>query len=124
MIIGIGTDIVQIPRIIRILNKFGDVFLSRILHPKEYAKIKTLKTQTQAGYLAKRFAAKEALSKAIGSGISGGIRFKDIAIINNDKGKPTVFIEQNIIAKIGLCQIDVSLSDDYPIAIAFVVISK
>jgi holo-[acyl-carrier protein] synthase len=124
MIIGIGTDIVQIPRIERILSKFGDVFLLRILHPKEYAKINTLKTGVKFAYLAKRFAAKEAISKAIGSGIAGAVRFKDIAIINDEMGKPIVYLESNLTTKIGECQIDISLSDDYPIAIAFAVISK
>jgi holo-[acyl-carrier protein] synthase len=124
MIIGIGTDIVQIPRIERILSKFGDVFLLRILHPKEYTKINTLKTEAKSRYLAKRFAAKEAISKAIGSGIAGAVRFKDIAIINDEMGKPIVYLEPNLTTKIGECQIDISLSDDYPIAIAFAVISK
>jgi len=124
MIIGIGTDIVQIPRIERILDKFGDVFLLRILHPKEYTKINTLKTEVKSNYLAKRFAAKEAISKALGSGISGGIRFKDIAIINDDMGKPIAYLEGNFAPKMSDYKIDVSLSDDYPIAVAFVVISK
>lgn len=123
-IIGIGTDIVQIPRIEKMLNRFGNKFLLKILHPKEYQKIKTIHPDLQSNYVARRFAAKEAISKAIGTGIALGLRFKDIAIINDDLGKPIVYFEEGLITKIGIYQIDVSLSDDYPIAIAFVVISR
>jgi holo-[acyl-carrier protein] synthase len=123
-IIGIGTDVVQIPRIEKILNNFGDKFLLRILHPKEYQKIKTIHPDLKSNYVAKRFAAKEAISKAIGSGIALGLKFKDIAIINDNLGKPVAHFEGSMMVKFAIYQIDISLSDDYPIAVAFVVISK
>lgn len=83
MLVGIGTDIVQIPRIEKILHLYPELFSKRILALKELRQ------------LAKRFAAKEAVSKAFGVGIGQGINFKDIIILNDDLGKPLVNINSN-----------------------------
>lgn len=121
MIIGIGTDIVQIPRIEKILAKYGHLFTKRILGDNELNKFRTLSQNKQALYIAKRFAAKESISKAIGSGIATGLAFKDIEILNDSLGKPYTKFAGN---KLKNLQIDISLSDDYPTALAFAVISR
>lgn len=126
MIIGIGVDVVQITRIEKILLKYGNFFKSRILGETELKKIETLPQNKQANFLAKRFAAKEAITKALGCGISSVIGFKDIVISNDKLGKPYAEINHEKI-KILLpdkkIKIDLSLTDDYPVAIAFTVIS-
>jgi len=124
MIVGIGTDIVQIPRIERILSKYANKFINKNFHPLEIDKIESLGNQRLlACYLAKRFAAKEAVAKALGSGV-GTIAFKEIAILNDKNGAPIIQIDPDKFPNYSHVQFSVSLSDDYPIAIAFVVISK
>ncbi len=122
-IIGIGTDIVNIDRIKVIYQKYGDAFLDKNFHSLEIKKFSTLPIHKKINYLAKRFAAKEAFSKAIGTGI-GDIAFKDIAVLNNDQGAPYILIENGKLKEIEECNILVSLSDDEPFAVAFVIISR
>tara|TARA_B110000971_G_scaffold218152_1_gene256399 strand:+ start:339 stop:719 length:381 start_codon:yes stop_codon:yes gene_type:complete len=123
-IFGIGTDIVDISRIKKILNK---KFISRIFSVKEiqYCESKTDKS----AYYSKRFAAKEAFTKALGTGISKGISFNEISIRNNKNGSPyiellgrTKIITNNIIKKKN--KIYLSLSDEKKYALAMVVISN
>ena len=123
-IFGIGTDIVDISRIKKILNK---KFISRIFSVKEiqYCESKTDKS----AYYSKRFAAKEAFTKALGTGISKGISFNEISISNNKNGSPyiellgrTKIITNNIIKK--KKKIYLSLSDEKKYALAMVVISN
>ncbi len=123
-IFGIGTDIVDISRIKKILNK---KFISRIFSVKEiqYCESKTDKP----AYYSKRFAAKEAFTKALGTGISKGISFNEISISNNKNGSPyiellgkTKIITNNIIKKKN--KIYLSLSDEKKYALAMVVISN
>lgn len=121
MIIGVGTDIVQIPRIERLLNLYQQRFIKKILSQSEIQKLTSLNKELHSNFLAKRFAAKEAFSKAIGSGIGRGLSFKDISILNDDLGRPFVEISSN---KFNHLLIHLSISDDYPIAMAFVVISR
>lgn len=126
MIIGVGVDIVQVKRIERILTKYGDFFKNKILEKSELLTLETLNSKKHARFLAKRFAAKESISKALGSGISKGIRFKDIIISNDDSGKPLAQISDEKLNNINInypIKINLSLSDDYPIALAFAVIS-
>lgn len=122
MIYGIGSDIVNIKRIERLLIAYGNRFINRILSPYE---ISQFKKKNSPSYLARRFAGKEAFSKAIGTGIGKPLRFNDITIFNNDLGKPEIRIED--MTKIHILKkyqnIHISLSDDYPMAIAFVLIS-
>lgn len=124
MIIGIGTDIVQIPRIEKILELYPESFPKRILAAEEFKKFALLNKEKCAAFLAKRFAAKEAISKAFGVGIGQGINLKDITILNNELGKPTACISANYTQKLSPCNIYLSLSDDYPICVAFVVVEK
>lgn len=126
MIIGIGVDVVQITRIEKILTKYGNIFKNRILEGTELQKMETLPQNKQASFIAKRFAAKEAVTKALGCGISDKIGFKDIIIFNDQVGKPHVQINQakiNNLLPTKKIKIDLSITDDYPIAIAFTVIS-
>ena len=124
MIIGIGTDIVQIPRIEKILKLYPKHFAKKILAEKELQKFALLDEENHAAFLAKRFAAKEAVSKAFGVGIGQGINLKDIAILNDELGKPIVEIDSSYTKKLPFFNINLSLSDDYPICIAFVVVEK
>ena len=90
MILGIGHDIVQIARIEEIYQKYEEKFLNKILHPLEQQIAKDFEPQKLIRYLAKRYAAKEAISKAFGTGFRHGITFHDMAILNDENGKPYV----------------------------------
>ncbi len=124
MIIGIGTDIVQIPRIEKIINLYPEIFSNRILTTEELKKFALLKKERRAAFLAKRFAAKEAISKAFGIGIGRGINVKDITVLNDELGKPIVKLDSVYTQKLPLLNIHLSLSDDYPICVAFVIVEK
>jgi holo-[acyl-carrier protein] synthase len=129
-IIGIGTDIVNIERIEKsISGKARDKFIARIFTNYEQDQIKG--KANEAAFFAKRFAAKEALVKALGTGIRGGIFWTDIEVRNNDLGKPELFLsgEAHKTASQKMpagqkYQLALSLSDDHPFAIAFVIISS
>lgn len=123
MVIGIGTDIVQIDRIEKIYEKYKNSFLAKNFHPKECEYFFTLKAPKTIAYLAKRFAGKEAIAKAFGRGIGSKFAFKDIAILNDEFGAPYVEIFRNNDKVFTDKKIHISLSDDYPIAVAFAVIS-
>lgn len=125
MIIGVGTDIVQIPRIERILKLYDQRFVNIILSKTEIQKLTSLSKDQYGCFLAKRFAAKEAVSKALGIGIGRGLRFKDISVLNDALGKPFVQIcyPENP-NKFGQVKIHLSISDDYPISVAFAVITS
>ena len=115
MIHGIGTDIVYIPRISRILRKYGEKFLNRIYTEKEIEIGSRFSSQeVQARYFAKRFAAKEAYVKALGTGFSESIKMKNIEILNDVRGKPYITTSN--------LQTYLSISDDTDYATAFVVI--
>lgn len=121
MIYGIGTDIVYIPRILRILQKYGGKFLNKVYTKKEIEiSTKYNSQEVRAKYFAKRFAAKEAFVKALGTGFSQGIIMKDIEIYSNIRGKPYLAITKDFISKD--YKIHLSLSDDQDYATAFVVI--
>lgn len=131
MIIGVGCDLCNISRIEKILSKHQDMLIKRIFSDKEikYFKAKNLNSLKQkAAYIAKRFAAKEACSKAIGTGFAQGILWKDIQICNNQLGKPELMVEGGSLSALQKCYSDksfnfhLSLSDDYPWAQAFVII--
>ncbi|MDR2831850.1 MAG: holo-[acyl-carrier-protein] synthase [Rickettsiales bacterium] len=121
MIYGIGTDIVYMPRILRILQKYGEKFLNKIYTEQEIKISRKYNSQEmQARYFAKRFAAKEAFVKALGSGFSQGIIMKDIEIYSDVRGKPHLAISKDFISKNLI--IHLSLSDDGDYATAFVII--
>ncbi|MCP5369792.1 MAG: holo-ACP synthase [Rickettsiaceae bacterium] len=121
-IIGIGTDIVNIDRIRKIYSRFGKSFLEKNFHTQEIDYFNNLISVDKIPYLAKRFAGKEAVSKALGTGI-GEVAFKDIAILNNKLGAPYVLIDTPRINYSKNIKINISLSDEAPFAVAFVVIS-
>ena len=123
-ILGIGVDIVKNSRIKKSINK--NRFLEKIYSSKEIKDSK--KKRNKVAFFSKRFAAKEAFSKAIGTGISKGINFNEIIVINNSKGKPNIkligrtkiIIDKMIKKKFNVL---LTLSDDKPFAIATVIIS-
>lgn len=133
MIFGIGTDIIQISRIEKILIKHPTLFIDKYFSQIELEKYKNqqLSTQQLASKLAKFFAAKEAFVKALGTGFRFGINLKDIQILSNELGKPYIkiigttqnYIEKNI-KNYNTLKYHLSLSDDYPNGIAFVVIEN
>ena len=124
-IYGIGTDIVSIKRIKLSLKKKN--FINRIFNEKEILKCK--KVVNRYNCFAKRFAAKEAFSKALGTGISNGINFNEIIVLNNKSGKPYINLKGttekkiNKIFKKKKTKISLSLSDEKDYAVAFVTIS-
>lgn len=131
MIIGIGSDIVSINRIAKLEEKYQKKFLERIFTPFEISCSEN--KVNKYNFLAKRFAAKEAFSKAIGLGIGRGFNFTDIEVFNDSLGKPFLRIlnnkqfflsEKNINLEFAKLNIHISLSDDCNFAQAFVVIEK
>lgn len=123
-IIGVGTDIVSINRIETIFTKYGDRFLSKNFHELEIVDFNNLPKHKKLGYLAKRFAAKEAVAKALGFGIGQNLAFADIAVTTNEFGAPKVKIDSRKNLDVSGYDIHVSLSDDQPFAIAFAVITS
>jgi len=124
-VIGIGTDIVKVSRIQKSLNKYGESFARRILHDNELQIFQQRKTSTH--YLAKRFAAKEALAKALGTGIAKGISFEEIEVINNNDGKPELLLHgtaSEIASRLGVENLFISLSDEKKYAIAYVILES
>ncbi len=123
MIIGIGTDLVQIERIQNSIDRTGDRLARRVLTPVELDQFS--ERHHRANFLAKRFAAKEALSKALKTGI-GPISWQDIQVSNSSTGSPELELSgnaQTIMQSLGGRNIQLSLSDERDYALAFVVIS-
>ena len=123
MIYGIGTDIVSIKRIEDALFRFGDRFLHRILNETEVAEY--AQSAQPARFLAKRFAAKEAFSKAFGTGIGGEIAWHDVAVGHDQRGKPIINSSAPLLARLAKSDIKsshISISDESEHAIAFVVL--
>ena len=126
-IFGIGTDIVNIRRIDKSLKRHGNKFKFKIFSKKEIAYCE--KKKNSSAFYAKRFAAKEALSKALGVGIRKGINLKNIEVINDSYGKPSILLKGNVNnylknqIKNKKYNIYLSLSDDLPWAQATVIIS-
>tara|TARA_B110000285_G_scaffold205929_1_gene244065 strand:- start:113 stop:508 length:396 start_codon:yes stop_codon:yes gene_type:complete len=123
MIVGIGTDIIKISRIKEVYDRHEDRFAEKILCPAELNIFQ--EKQKSISYLAKRFAAKEAASKALGTGI-GLISWQDIEIKNNSSGAPILLLSGAAKARmkfLGATQSFVSLSDEVSHAVAFVVLS-
>jgi len=127
-VIGLGTDIVNINRIKKIYSKYGNQFLNKILTESEKKSEKKLSRSKNVSAIAKRFAAKEAISKAIGYGFSNGIHFKDIEIYNDESGKPYANLNgkaKTIVNKISKkYNIFLTLSDDKPWAVATALITS
>ncbi|MFN3464903.1 MAG: holo-ACP synthase [Terricaulis sp.] len=129
MIIGIGSDIIDIRRIEQTLARFGDRFTNRIYTEKERARAERRPEQRAATY-AKRFAAKEATSKALGTGLKKGVFWRDMGVANLPSGQPTMKLTGGALRRLEqltppghVAHIHVSLTDDYPLAVGFVIIS-
>jgi len=124
-IIGIGIDLCEVARVENSLQKHGDRFADKILHPNEKKHFEQQKFQ--ARFLAKRFAAKEAFAKAMGTGIAHGVTFPNIEIYNDELGKPGLKLHsstQEKLAALGATHVHLSISDERETAIAQVIIER
>jgi|SRR5690606_30795898 holo-[acyl-carrier protein] synthase len=128
MILGLGNDIVDIERIERTIARFGDRFLERVFTETE--RRKSDRRKERAASYAKRFAAKEACSKALGTGFRQGVFWRDMGVINLPSGRPTLMLTGGAAEQLKritppgyTARIDLSLTDDYPLAQAIVIIS-
>jgi holo-[acyl-carrier protein] synthase len=125
MIVGIGTDVASIDRIQRVLSRHGERFVNRVLTADERARFE--RTRDKAGYLAKRWAAKEAFAKAIGSGIHPPFTWQSITVGRDPKGKPLVVPNPAMarhLESLGVARAHISLTDDAGVAVAFVVLES
>ena len=129
MIVGIGSDLCNIERIQNSLDRWGDKFLNRVFTEIERAKAAS-RPHTRAGTLAKRFAAKEAFSKAVGTGFKRGVYMKDIGVVNLASGQPTLKLTGGAKARLDALapdghaiDIHLTMTDDYPWAQAFVILT-
>ncbi len=123
MIIGIGTDITDISRIETAIEKYGSRFSDRIFTKAEQAYCESYKKGKYEHYTA-RFAAKEAFSKAIGTGITDGFKFNEIGIYNLESGKPYIELSGGMLDAWGDCKIHISLSHTSTIAVAMIVLER
>ena len=129
MIIGIGSDLCNIERIQSSLDRFGDRFVNRVFTDVERAKAES-RPFTRVGTYAKRFAAKEAFSKAVGTGFKSGVFMRDIGVVNQRSGAPTLVLTGGARARLDaltpeghLAQVHLTMTDDHPFAQAFVIIT-
>jgi len=129
MIVGIGSDLCNIERIQNSLDRWGDRFLNRVFTDIE-AKKAASRPHTRAGTLAKRFAAKEAFSKAAGTGFKRGVHMKDIGVVNLPSGAPTLELTGGAKARLDALapeghaiDIHLTMTDDHPWAQAFVILA-
>ena len=130
MIIGLGSDLVDIRRIERTLERHGERFLERVFTPAERAKAAKRTEKLRAATLAKRFAAKEAASKALGTGFSAGVFWRDLGVVNLASGQPTLRLTGGAAARLSAitppghaAQVSLTMTDEYPYAQAMVMIS-
>ncbi|WP_193180095.1 holo-ACP synthase [Nisaea sediminum] len=128
MILGIGSDLVDITRIERSIERFGDRFLARIFTERERARADA--KANRAAVYAKRFAAKEAIWKALGEEDRAGIQWRELEVVNDASGKPSFELSGVAAARLRaitpdgyVARVDLSLTDEPPMAQAFVVIS-
>ena len=129
MIVGIGSDLCNIERIQNSIDRFGERFLTRVFTPTERRKAQS-RPFTAAGTLAKRFAAKEAFSKAVGTGFKRGVFMKDIGVVNAPSGAPTIVATGGAKARLDALapeghaiDIHLTMTDDHPWAQAFVILT-
>jgi holo-[acyl-carrier protein] synthase len=132
MILGIGSDLIDITRIAKVIERHGDRFLDRIFTDVERAKAlrRANSEKMVVATYAKRFAAKEACAKALGTGIMRGVWWRDMGVVNLPGGRPTMRLTGGALDRLRQitpegfeAQIDLSITDDWPLAQAFVIIS-
>jgi len=128
MILGIGSDLIDIRRIEQTIARHGERFIGRIFTEVERAKAERRKNRIDT--YAKRFAAKEACAKALGTGLRGGVFWRDMGVVNLPSGRPTMRLTGGALERLKAitpagyeARIDVTITDEYPIAQAFVMIS-
>src|SRR3954462_11999321 len=128
MIIGIGSDLIDITRVAKVIERHGERFLNRIFTEAERAKADRRANRVQT--YAKRFAAKEACAKALGTGFRGGVFWRDMGVVNLPSGKPTMQLTGGALERLKAitpagyeARIDLTITDEYPSAQAFVIIS-
>jgi holo-[acyl-carrier protein] synthase len=128
MILGIGSDLIDITRIDRALERFGDRFIQRVFTDVERRKSEA--RADRAASFARRFAAKEACAKALGTGLSKGVFWRDMGVVNMPGGQPTLALTGGALARLNAMvppgmtpRIDLSMTDDPPLAQAIVIIS-
>jgi holo-[acyl-carrier protein] synthase len=123
VILGVGTDVVEIRRVAAALERWGERFVERILTPDE--RVRYAHTRQKASHLAKRFAAKEAFSKAIGTGIRAPFRWHSVSVGRDGRGKPGLVPSPEMarhLSDMGVRASHLSLTDDAGVAMAFVVL--
>jgi holo-[acyl-carrier protein] synthase len=132
MIIGIGSDLIDIRRIAQVIERHGERFLDRIFTEAERAKAgrRSKNEKMVVATYAKRFAAKEACSKALGTGIRRGVWWRDMGVVNLPGGRPTMELTGGALDRLKVltpegfeARIDLSITDDWPLAQAFVIVS-
>lgn len=128
MIIGIGNDIIDIRRVEQVIERYGDRFLDRVF--TEIERQKSDRRRMRAASYAKRFAAKEACAKALGTGIRNGVFWRDMGVVNLLSGRPTMHLTGGAARRLAEllpdgyhAQIDLTITDDFPLAQAIVIIS-
>ncbi len=127
MIIGLGSDLIDIRRIEKTIERHGNRFIDRIFTKIEQKK--SDKRRNRAASYAKRFAAKEAYCKALGTGISNGVFWRDMGVVNDKNGKPTMKLTNGVAKRLAEIipsgyepLVHVTITDDFPLAQAFVII--
>ena len=132
MIIGIGSDLIDITRVAKVIERHGERFLERIFTEVERGKAtrRANSDKLVVATYAKRFAAKEACSKALGTGIRHGVWWRDMGVVNLPGGRPSMKLTGGALAKLEAltppghqARIDLTITDDWPMAQAFVIIS-
>ena len=128
MILGLGSDITDARRIAKVMERHGDRFLTRVFTDVERAKADRRKNRAET--YAKRFAAKEACAKALGTGLRAGVFWRDMGVVNLPSGKPSMKLTGGALKRLQAItpegyepQIDLTISDEGPMAVAFVIIS-
>jgi holo-[acyl-carrier protein] synthase len=128
MILGLGSDLIDIRRVEQAIERHGERFLARIFTDIERAK--SDRRANRAASYAKRFAAKEACAKALGTGLNRGVFWRDMGVVNLPGGKPTLALSGGALARLEALvppghrpQIDLTITDDFPLAQAIVIIS-
>jgi holo-[acyl-carrier protein] synthase len=128
MILGIGSDLIDIRRVERVLDRHGERFAARVFTEIERARAD--RRRDRVATYAKRYAAKEACAKALGTGMRGGVFWRDMGVVNLRSGRPTMQLTGGALARLEAItpaghepRIDLSITDEWPLAQAFVVIS-
>jgi holo-[acyl-carrier protein] synthase len=130
MILGLGSDICDIRRIEAALGRFGERFLARVFKPAEIEKAERRSGQSRTGTYAKRFAAKEACAKALGTGFRRGVFMSDLGVVNLPGGQPSLQLTGGAALRLAeltppgmRARVDLTMTDEYPYAYAQVIIS-